>query len=187
MKKNRKNEEGAVLLLLIIMMSAIVLIVASLLRFNTQNIKFAAIEAENEQALYLAEGVADSIDFYLLEGLANDEAIEPDEVGQLMGDYTDSSHDDYQYGVTGIVFPTETVIGETDLSGVTIEIVRINDDGTDAGSLQPDENRMRLKITVSGGNSSRSIAVTYQFPTAKPDEGYDDFIISKEMNYSNSL
>ena len=60
-----KSEEGAVLLLLIIMMSAVVLIVASLLRFNTQNIRFAAIEIEQEQALYLAEGVADlSIIFF---------------------------------------------------------------------------------------------------------------------------
>jgi hypothetical protein len=187
MRRHRKSEEGAVLLLLIVMMSAVVLIVASLLRFNTQNIRFAAIEAENEQAMYLAEGVADSIDFYFLEKLADDEAIESGDISLMMTNYTDIEDPDYQYGLSGFLMPSVgTLVGVTALSDLAIEI--INPDNTPGDNFAPDENNvLRLKITVSGGNSSRSIAVTYQFPTAKPDDGYDGFIISKELNYSNSL
>lgn len=185
MKRNRKNEEGAVLLLLIIMMSAVVLIVASLLRFNTQNIRFAAIEAENEQALYLAEGVADSIDFFLLEKfedeIASGQPIPDSSVSTHMGTFQ-SDHRDSLYGF--LFPPTETLIGETLLSDLTIAI-------SDAKGLNfnPDATNhiMVLDIVVEGGNSKRMIRVTYQFPTAKPEEGYDSFIISKEMNYLNSL
>lgn len=183
MKKNRKNEEGAVLLLLIIMMSAVVLIVASLLRFNTQNIRFAAIEAENEQALYLAEGTADAIDFYFLEELSNDDNITASEVSQLMDTYV-ASHKD---SLNGFLFPTtESLIGEATLADVTIDI--LNPDNIPTDNFAPDINNvLRLKITVIGGNSSRSIAVTYQFPTSKPTDGYQSFLVGKELNYSNSL
>ncbi len=185
MRRHRKSEEGAVLLLLIVMMSAVVLIVASLLRFNTQNIRFAAIEAENEQAMYLAEGVADSIEFYLLEELANDDAIESIEVGQLITNYTTDTHDDYLYGLSGFMYPTvETIVGESAFSSLTISVTDAN-----GGSFWPDASthELELDILVSGGNSHRKIRVTFFFPAARPADGYGSFFVGKELNYSNSL
>jgi hypothetical protein len=184
MKKNRKNEEGAVLLLLIVMMSAVVLIVASLLRFNTQNIKFAAIEAKHEQALYLAEGVADSIDFFLLEKFEDEvetNGVIPDNdvstyIGQFNSTYKDSLY--------GFIFPVgETYAGESLMSDLSITI----DNPDNSGSFYPNSGILHLDITVAGQDVSRKISVTYEFPTAKPEDGYDSFISSKEMNYSNSL
>jgi len=179
-----KNEEGAVLLLLIIMMSAVVLIVASLLRFNTQNIRFAAIEIEQEQALYLAEGVADSIDYYLLDYFNSDELIEDVEVSTALGNYTDDNHASYLYGISSLIFPTsETLVGETSLvSGfVTVE----NHDGTSSFWPDPSTHELAVDITITGNSTSRIITVTYKFPTSKPELGYGSFIESKELNYSH--
>jgi|GEM_PF-2861322 len=183
MKRN-KSEEGAVLLLLIIMMSAVVLIVASLLRFNTQNIRFAAIEVEQEQALYLAEGVADSLDYFLMDYFHSDETIEDAEVSTALGEYVDSTHANYLAGVSGMVFPSsETIAGESSIVSGFITI----DNPDNPGSYFPDAttHELVLDITVAGGTSSRKIKVTYKFPTSRPDDGYKSFIHTKELNYSN--
>lgn len=176
-----KNEEGAVLLLLIIMMSAVVLIVASLLRFNTQNIRFAAIEIEQEQALYLAEGVADAVDYYLLDELSDDVAITPADVGPLMDNYTANLP-----GLESLVFPaTETLVGETAWGDLEFQFASLNANGDVNGSYSPDNNILRLRITVIGAAASRTIVTTYRFPETKPEFGYESFIVSKELNYSN--
>lgn len=181
-----KNEEGAVLLLLIIMMSAVVLIVASLLRFNTQNIRFAAIEIEQEQALYLAEGVADAVDYYLLDQLSDDVAIIPADVSPLMDNYVDSGHADFHAGLASLVFPgTETLVGETILDDLEFHFDSLDVDGNVNGSFSPDNNVLRLRITVVGAAASRTIVTTYRFPETKPEFGYESFIVSKELNYSN--
>lgn len=185
MMKNRKTEEGAVLLLLIIMMSAVVLIVASLLKFNTQNIKFAAIEMEQEQALYLAEGVADAIDLYLLETFHSDASIDDNDVNLALGKYTSSVDADYLKGFADLVFPnSDTLVGETSLvSGYVL--IKNHDSGSGSFLPDPTTHEIELDITITGSSSSRTITATYKFPQTQPEMGYESFIVSKELNYSN--
>lgn len=179
-----RNEEGAVLLLLIIMMSAVVLVLASLLRFNTQNIRFAAIEVEQEQALYLAEGVADSLDYFLMDYFYSDDEISDSEVSTAVGEYVTTTHSNYLAGVANIVFPSsETIAGESSLVNDFITI----DNPSNSGSYFPDAttHELVLDITITGAASSRKITVTYKFPTSMPEDGYTSFIYLKELNYSN--
>jgi hypothetical protein len=184
MKNKRKNEEGAVLLLLIIMMSAVVLIVASLLKFNSQNIRFAAIEVEQEQALYLAEGVGDALDYYLVNYFFSDEAIEDSEVSTAVRNFSDSSEDDYLSGVSNLLFPTtETIAGESSITAGFITVT--NHSG--ASNFYPDAttHKLEVDIAISSSSVNRTITVTYLFPTTMPEDGYESFIFSKTLNYSN--
>ncbi|BES65336.1 hypothetical protein SANA_17750 [Gottschalkiaceae bacterium SANA] len=211
MKRNRKNEEGAVLLLLIVMMSAVVLIVASLLRFNTQNIKFAAIEAEQEKALYLAEGIADTIDFCLLEDLSQNSEYDKAFIRTQLNHYRDafiskdmkmiyddSDDSDDRY----LIFPsTENFLGETSINDVLMMIydpVDLGEEDKDtAFNVVLDDNNTSdtsddvysviVIIEVSGENAKRLISTRYEIPFAGDFEGITTLIKSKELNYSNSL
>ena len=186
MKRN-KSEEGAVLLLLIIMMSAVVLIVASLLRFNTQNIRFAAIEVEQEQALYLAEGVADSLDYHLLQNLPDgyDEFNIRDEIDVFV-DNNQSDSNTRRTGIKDFLINTgSTYIGETSINDISITFSN-SDSGASSYLPSGDPLSIGIDIDVSGGNTSRKITVYFEFPTeTSSTERVNSFIRSKELNYSN--
>ena len=207
MKKNRKNEEGAVLLLLIVMMSAVVLIVASLLRFNTQNIKFAAIEAEQEKALYLAEGVADAVDFYLMEELALLSSYDNNDITPLLNECRDSEENAHMQWISNIdpgdgtddkvffQFPSiETFLGETIINDVTIKVY--DSRGEDQSFLVEevkDNHNILLGysaiayVEVIGDDASRKIEITFYIPLNSELENTSTLIKSKNLNYSNSL
>jgi hypothetical protein len=206
MKKNRKNEEGAVLLLLIVMMSAVVLIVASLLRFNTQNIKFAAIEAEQEKALYLAEGVADAVDFYLMETLAlpmldGNLYNETADIRLILGTCNTTPNAAHMQWVSNIdpgdgtddknffqLPSAETYLGESLINDITIKVYDPRDeDGPfdvteENGSFYAD-----VYVKVEANGTSRLIEIKLEIPPASELEDVSSLIKSKNLNYSNSL
>lgn len=206
MKKNRKNEEGAVLLLLIIMMSAVVLIVASLLRFNTQNIRFAAIESEQEKALYLAEGIADSIDFYLLAELPlfKDDEGNPynnvTDINQLLNKCSDSPNLAHMQWINNIepegggsddqyfqLPSTESYLGKTSINEIAISVYGDQEDGSYHVTEADGWFSVVVKIEVSGDNARRLIAITLEIPPASELENVSTLIESINLNYSNSL
>lgn len=184
-----KSEEGAVLLLLIIMMSAVVLIVASLLKFNTQNIRFAAIEEKQEQALYLAEGVADALDYSLIHNLAlideSNTGATMSAIGQEIEAFATAGND-VRVGIKDFIMPSgKQLLGETVITNINISV---SNHDNNAGGYQPDGDPLTiaLDIEVDAGSTSRKITVHYVFPyeTDLIQRG-DSFIASKELNYSN--
>ncbi len=197
-----KSEEGAVLLLLIIMMSAVVLIVASLLRFNTQNIRFAAIEVQQEQALYLAEGVADHLDSYLIDYLFEHEVTEAN-IRTCLNDYKSAASSQTLLGIhfdestpeqPFFVLPTNNdFLDKTTIDEITVQMY---DSRGESESFLVEEDKdpygillyykVKVIISISTEDTSRTILATYHIP---PDLVSSietpELLFSKELNYSS--